>query len=182
MLYRSKNFNYKFHYLLIYLLILLYNSESKNIKLSLINNESQIKITFANNGKNFFLSSHYNRHQPSSILVNLPSTCDKTAFLCFIKDNKKTITLNFDENKIIDSSENMFKGLDNIEEIDLSYFDTSRVKNMAYMFANCTGLKKINFGNMNTSNVGNMEYFLHGCKNLESVDVSNFDTSSVTNM
>ena len=182
MLYRSKNFNYKFHYLLIYLLILLYNSESKNIKLSLINNESQIKITFANNGKNYFLSSHYNRRRLSSILVNLPSNCNITTFLCDIKDNKKTITLNFDENKIINSSENMFKGLDNIEEIDLSYFDTSRVKNMAYMFANCTGLKKINFGNMNTSIVVNMEYFLHGCKNLESVDVSNFDTSSVINM
>ena len=159
MLFRSKNFNYKFHYLLIYFLILLYNSESKNIKLSLINNESQIKITFANIGENYFLYNSYNRHLLSSILVNPPSNCNITTFLCDIQDNKKNITLYFGKEKI-NSCENMFKGLDNIEEIDLSYFDTSRVKNMAYMFANCTGLKKINFGNMNTSNVGNMEYFL----------------------
>ena len=51
MLFRSKNINYKFHYLLIYIVILLYNSESKNIKLSLINNESYIQITFQIVGK-----------------------------------------------------------------------------------------------------------------------------------
>ena len=182
MLYRSKNFNYKFHYLLICFLILLYNSESKNIKLSLINSESQIKITFANIGENYFLSRYYNGYQLFSKLVNPPSNCNINTFLCDIKNNKKTITLNFDEKLKIHSCENMFEGLDNIEEIDLSNFDSSRVTNMAYMFANCTGLKKINFGNMNTSIVVNMKYFLHGCQNLESVDVSNFDTSSVTNM
>ena len=54
MVFQSKDSNYKFHHLLIYIISLLYNSDSKNIKLSLINNESQIIITFANKGNNFF--------------------------------------------------------------------------------------------------------------------------------
>ena len=183
MLFRSKNINYKFHYLLIYIVILLYNSESKNIKLSLINNESYIQITFANIGKNYFLSRDYNGPKPSSILSNKPSFCNISAFYCDIDTQYKnnTIILKFDDG-IINSCNNMFKDLVNITKIDLSYFDTSLVRCMAYMFENCTDLIKINFGNMDTSKVGNMEYFLHGCKNLESVDVSNFDTSHVTNM
>ena len=60
MVFQSKDSNYKFHHLLIYIIILLYDSNSKNIKLSLINNESQITITFKNKGNNAFLSNHYN--------------------------------------------------------------------------------------------------------------------------
>ena len=70
MKFQSRHYNYKckyqFYYLLIYIIILFNNSESKNIKLSLINNESIIKITFANNGKNFFINNS-SKIKPSSI-------------------------------------------------------------------------------------------------------------------
>ena len=182
MVFQSKDSNYKFHHLLIYIISLLYNSDSKNIKLSLINNESQIIITFANKGNNFFLSSNYIGPKPSSISVNSPSSCNIVPSFCNINDDIKNISLNYEEDIEINSCSNMFKGLTNIVEIDLSNYNTSQVKSMAFMFAECNNLKKITFGNMDTSKVENMEYFLYGCYNLESVDVFNFNTSSVVNM
>ena len=177
------NFNYQFHYLLIYIIILFYNSESKNRRLP-DNIKSQIKITFANKGKNRYISNYcflYCSVKPSSISTYWKNDCSiYTSNNCEIKDDGKTITLNYD--KKADTCEQMFRGLNNIIEIDLSNFDSSNVKSMAYMFQNCYQLKKIKFGNMDTSNVENMEYLFDGCNKLESLDISNFDTSSVKKM
>ena len=121
---RNYNFNNQFHYLLIYIIIIFYNSESKNRKLSLINNESQIKITFADYGEYRYLSWYYTRNynfRPSSIMKNWPTTCSEHKSSCDIKDETKTIILYF--NKKIDTCEYMFSGLNKIKEIDLSNFD-----------------------------------------------------------
>ena len=93
----NNNFKYQFYYLLISIIILCINIESKNKKLSLINNNSQIKITFANNGVNKFFSEHY-ISKPSSI--GLPSICDLNELICNIKNNIKTITLDFEDIQI----------------------------------------------------------------------------------
>ena len=191
MAFQLKNSNYIFHFLLIYSIILLYYSISKNRKLdksssssasTLTKYESQIIITFRNNGESFFLSQDYSGIRPSSIIVDSPSTCNIETFLCDIKGNKNNITLVFNESNIVNSCEKMFKDLSNITKIDLSNFDSSQVTNMAYMFSGCSNLETINFENLNTSKVKNMEFFLDSCQKLESVDVSSFDTSSVTNM
>ncbi len=181
MVFQQKNFNYEFHYLLINIIILLYSIESKTIKLSLINNESIIKITVANIGINYFLSTNYAGPKPSMSIQYL-SFCDINSFYCNINKDNKQIILEFDENRKTHSCENMFKDLVNISEIDLSYFDTSQVTNMASMFKGCSNLTKITFGSMDTSNVMYMQNFLSGCIKLKSVDVSNFDTSNVINM
>ena len=191
MAFQLKNSNYIFHFLLIYSIILLYCSISKNRKLKKLSSssastlskyESQIIITFRNNGESFFLSQDYSGIRPSSIIVDSPSTCNIETFLCDIKGNKNNITLVFNENNIVNSCEKMFKDLSNITKIDLSNFNSSEVTNMAYMFSGCSNLETINFENLNTSKVKNMEFFLDSCQKLESVDVSSFDTSSVTNM
>ena len=98
MVFQQKNFNYKFHYLLINIIILLYSIESKTIKLSLINNESIIKITFANIGINYFLSTNYAGPKPSMSNQYL-SFCDINSFYCNINKDNKQITLEFDENR-----------------------------------------------------------------------------------
>ena len=154
MKFQSRNNNYKFkyqfYYLLIYIIILFNNSESKNIKLSLINNESIIKITFANNGKNFFINNS-SKIKPSSISSEPGSKCDLSKLTCDIKHDKKTITLNFEDIQI-NSCEKMFQNLDNIIEIDLSNFNAFEVTNMNSMFSGCSNLEKITFGNMDISN------------------------------
>ena len=151
--YHSKKNNYKFknqfYYLLISTIILCINIESKN---SLINNISQIKITFANIGANKFFSEHY-ISKPSSI--GLPSICDLNELICNIKNNIKTITLDFEDIQI-NSCEKMFQNLDNIIEIDLSNFNAFEVINMNSMFSGCSNLEKITFGNMDTSKVETM--------------------------
>ena len=47
------NFKYHFYFLLIYIIILLKNSEAKNIKLSLRNNDSKIKVTLTSWDSNY---------------------------------------------------------------------------------------------------------------------------------
>ena len=177
---KKNNYNFKnqFYYLLISIIILFTNIESKNTKLSLINNNSQIKITFANIGENKFFSEHY-ISKPSSI--GLPSICDLNKLICDIKNDKKTITLDF-EDIPINSSSKMFQNLDNIIEIDLSNFNASGVTYMKSMFSGCSNLKKIIFGNMDTSKVETMNSLFYNCNELESLDLSNFDTSLVTDM
>ena len=184
MKFQSRNNNYKFkyqfYYLLIYIIILFNNSESKNIKLSLINNESIIKITFANNGKNFFINNS-SIIKPSSISPEPGSKCDLSKLTCDIKHDKKTIILNFGAQRIT-SCESMFKDLVNIKEVDLSNFDASEVINMNYMFSGCSNLEKITFGNMDTSKVETMNSLFNNCTKLESLDLTNFDTSLVKDM
>ena len=177
---KKNNYNFKnqFYYLLISIIILCINIESKNKKLSLINNNSQIKITFANNGVNKFFSEHY-ISKPSSI--GLPSICDLNELICNIQNNTKTITLYFEDIQI-NSCEKMFQNLDNIIEIDLSNFNASGVTYMNSMFSGCSNLKKIIFGNMDTSKVETMNSLFYNCIKLESLDLSNFDTYLVSDM
>ena len=183
MVFRPKNFSYKFHYLLINIIILLYNIESKKIKLSLINNESKIEITFTNRGQNYFLSNNYSGQKPTSVSMTPEnSSCNIESSYCNINKDNLKITLEFDENEPIFSCENMFKGLVNISKIDLSNFNTSQVTNMASMFEGCSNLTKITFGNMNTSNVKDMSGMFNNIFELTSLDLSKFNTSNVISM
>ena len=178
---KYNGFIYQFYYLLIIFIIILFkNSETNNIRISLIKNESEIKITFLNRGGNRFLSTYY-YDKPSSIESNNPSSCDRNTKTCDIQDETKNITLFF-KDKIIYSCKNMFCYLDNILEIDLSNFDSSQVSSFAYMFNGCSNLKKINFGNMDTSKATDMTSLFYNCNKLTSLDLSNFDTSSVIDM
>ena len=175
-------FNCYFYYLLIIIFSIYNFSESKYEKVIFINNKSIIKIKFTKKGKNKIFSSSYRYRLLSKIYdsQNKIITPDKTLISITTKNNN-FIKVNFGKNKI-DTCENMFKGLKNIEEIDLSDFDSSKVTNMAYMFNGCSNLTKIIFGKMDTSRVKNMEYLFNGCVKLKSLDLSNFKTSSVTNM
>ena len=168
--------------MLINIIILLYNIESKKIKLSLINNESKIEITFTNRGQNYFLSNNYSGQKPSSVSKTQKDSCNYTSSYCNINNDNKKITLEFDENEPIFSCENMFKGLVNISKIDLSNFNSSQVTNMASMFEGCSNLKTITFGNMNTSNVKDMSGMFNNIFELTSLDLSKFNTSNVISM
>ena len=176
---KHHNSDYAFSYFLIYIIFFCNYSIAKNIKLSFNNNDSWIKIKFLDNGQNRYLSSSFS-YKPSLVEFNHPTNCDYIS-TCNVYGQKKTISLKFTDINI-NSCENMFKGLINIQEIDLSEFDSSQVISMAHMFEGCSNLKKINFGNMDTSNVKNMEYLFYGCSELENLDLSNFDTSLVINM
>ena len=128
-------------------------------------------------GNKYFLSESFYL-EPSVVIVNKVrnNSCKRS---CIFKNDFNNVTIKFD--RLINTCENMFKGLKNLIEIDLSNLDTSKVTNMSSMFDQCINLKKINFGNINTSLVNNMEYLFHNCSKLASIDVSKFDTSSVTN-
>ena len=179
------NFNNKFYYILIYIIAFFNYSETRNIKLTFISNKSLIKILFVNKGKNRYLSKYFN-FKPSSVIFSESNYCDNSS-ICDILEEKQAISLNFD-NIVINSCENMFKGLSNIKQIDLSEFNSSQVISMAHMFEGCSNLISIIFEKMgsskviDTSKVKNMEYLFYGCSKLQNLNLYNFDTSSVTNM
>ena len=52
---------------------------------------------------------------------------------------------NFDTSSV-ETMEQMFSGMTNLQEIDISSFDTNQVTNMNNMFANTTNLQSITFG------------------------------------
>ena len=93
---------------------------------------------------------------------------------------------NFDSS-CLETTENLFKGLDSLESINFLNFDTSKVTNMSHMFYECRGLKSLDLSGFDTSQVVDMSYMffiqVHDDNNqLSSLDISGFDTSKVTNM
>ena len=75
---------------------------------------------------------------PAMVYVNNDpkSSCKKS---CEISTSPYKVELNFEDG--INSTENMFYGLDNIIEADLSQFDASKVTSMNSMFKDCGNLK-----------------------------------------
>ena len=68
------------------------------------------------------------KYEPSEVLINgIPkgNSCKK---FCYFEENISNVTLIY-ENKI-DTTNPMFKNLNNIKEIDLSYFDFSGITSM----------------------------------------------------
>ena len=76
----------------------------------------------------------------------------------------------------------MFLSASSLKSIDLSSINTSNVKNMSGMFCLCSSLKSIDLSSLNTSNVNNMSFMLNGCSSLKSIDLSSFNTSNVHDM
>ena len=159
---------------LILLFLTLFLSE-----ISLVNmteQKSEINLIIEGEGNQYFLNETFYL-EPSEVIVNDVQN-DSCKINCFFKKDLNNVTIKFD--RLINTTENMFKGLKNIIEIDLSNFHTSKVTSMVSMFESCLNLSKINFGYINTSLVKDMTCLFHECKKLASVDVSKFDTSSVT--
>ena len=126
----------------------------------------------------------------------------------FKNNEKGNIKVIFKFNKLLTSTNSMFRNCSSLESIDLSSFNTSNVhdmsgmflsssslksidlssintsnvKNMSGMFCLCSSLKSIDLSSLNTSNVNNMSFMFNGCSSLKSIDLSSFNTSNVHDM
>ena len=145
---------------------------------NLINFSSEIYLLIYGNATQILLNDSF-YPQPSEVFVNkINKESNNISYELEYEINNVSLIFN----ETLNSTENMFYGLDNIIEIDLSLFDFSYVTTMENMFRSCINLEKIYFGNINTSSVTNMKCLFYNCSKLISIDVSNFDTSSVTTM
>ena len=125
---------------LILLFLTLFLSE-----ISLVNmteQKSEINLIIEGEGNQYFLNETFYL-EPSEVIVNDVQN-DSCKINCFFKKDLNNVTIKFD--RLINTTENMFKGLNNIIEIDLSNFHTSKVTSMVSMFESCLNLSKINFG------------------------------------
>ena len=84
--------------------------------------------------------------------------------------------------KLTDGSNDLFRGMRNVESIEPYKIDTSNVTDMSDMFYNCPKLTLLDVSKFDTSHVTNMSSMFQYCESLKSLDVSKFDTSHVTNM
>jgi len=165
----------QFNFLLKIIYFIFSISLTKQKLINIINFSSEIHLVIIGKG-NQSLLNHSFYIQPSQVLVNGINK-DSCKLFCDLEKEENNVTLIF--NDIVQSTQNMFRGLSNIKEIDLSLFDFSKVRIMSYMFGECTNLVKINFGNINTSSVTSMIAVFYKCKNLVSLDVSKFNTLKV---
>ena len=154
-------------------------SQSKKTDVNIFNYYSEISLVIRGSGNQNLTSDEF-IYEPSDIILNNKSIKNKCKRECELNEEENYITLIF--NQSLDTFENMFKNIHNINSINLSNFDTSKIVNMSSMFYNCSNLEKITFGNINTSLVQDMSYLFYLCSGLTYIDLSNFDTSSVTNM
>ena len=64
----------------------------------------------------------------------------------------------------------MFIGL-KLTSLDLSNFDTSKVNSMNQMFSEMANLNFLDVSSFNTQNVRNMNKMFYKCENLREVDI-----------
>ncbi len=81
-----------------------------------------------------------------------------------------------------ESTDQWFRGLENLEQVDISKLDTSKVKSAFEMFAGCGSLKSIDLSKFNTASLEEAISMFLNCSSLESLDLSKFDASRVTDM
>ena len=99
------------------------------------------------------------------------------------KSNEKgNIQVKFIFNKLLTSTNSMFRGCSSLQFINLSSFNNINVKDMRCMFSGCSSLKSIDLSSLNTTNVNDMSYMFSGCSSLESLDLSSFNTINVNYM
>ena len=130
----------------------------------LINNyDSEIHLIINGNGEQNILNDDF-QYEPSEVIVNgYPnSLCHKT---CNLSENINNITLKFSNQ--INSTEKMFKDLENILKIDLSNFDASQITSMHEMFKGCSSLTSVILSNSNTYNLVDVSYMFYKCINLK---------------
>ena len=138
--------------------------------------QTEIKLVIQGSYRQNFLNGGPN---PSEVTVNGGTPLSNSKW-CDFNQDMNNVVIKF--GSLLESCEEMFKGLVNIIEIDFSNFDTSKIISMSFMFSGCTNLKSITFGNYTTSSLNNLYQTFGYCSNLISVDLSHFDTSSVTTM
>ena len=92
------------------------------------------------------------------------------------------IKVKFIFNKLLTSTNRMFKDCSSLKSADLSSFNTTNVNNMRAMLNMCSSLESINLSSLNTTKVKDMGYLFAGCKSLKSLDLSSFDTTNVNDM
>lgn len=56
----------------------------------------------------------------------------------------------FEECKILQSMDELFRNLENLESIDLKGLDTSQMRNMGFMFDGCSGLTSVDVSGIDT--------------------------------
>ena len=159
--------NFKYKYFLVLFLFLIQDILAKNEIFLIVNKTKGNKIIY---------SSYYSFI--SEVIVNgLIGTIYNYTYL--LNEEINNISIKF--NSYLNTTENMFKLMNNIIYIDLSNFISSYVKSMSLMFY-CESLSSINLNNFDTSLVTDMNGVFFGCISLKSLDLSNFNTSLVTNM
>ena len=139
-------------FLLKIILLISHTSKTEEKQRNMINLSSEIHLIIKGNRTQILINDSFYL-QPSEVIVNgiYRNSCK---IFCDMEYEENNVTLIFKET--LNSSQNMFSGLNNIKEIDLSFIDFSQVTTMNTMFRYCSNLEKINFGNINTSSVVNM--------------------------
>ena len=92
------------------------------------------------------------------------------------------IKVTFKFNKLLTSTNYMFRKCSSLKTIDLSSFNTTNIKSMNSMFMECSSLKSINLSSFNTINVNDMSQMFYDCSSLKSLDLSSFNTINVNDM
>ena len=83
---------------------------------------------------------------------------------------------------LLNSTNFMFYGCNDLYELDLTNFNTQNVVNMSYMFFGCKNLKKLKLKDINTEKVTNMRLMFNECESLTDLDLSSFNTKEVQDM
>ena len=120
---KENNFKYNNLKQLNFLLKIIYFifsiSLTKQKLINIINFSSEIHLVIIGKGNQSLLNNTFNI-QPSQVLVNGINR-DSCKLFCVLEKEENNVTLIFDN--IVQSTQNMFKGLSNIKEIDLSLFE-----------------------------------------------------------
>ena len=110
-------------------------SESKKTDMNIFNNYSEISLMIRGIGSQNIISDEF-IYEPSDIIINNESVKDKCKRIFELCEEENNITLIF--NQSINTFDNMFKNIINLNSINLSNFDTSKIVNMSSMFYNCS--------------------------------------------
>ena len=142
---------------------------------------NEIIITIKGNGEQNILSYDYKGTMPDQIIINGENHSYLTTnYIYNLAKEINKISLMW--NSQLNSTNSMFKNLNNIIEFNFSYFNFSEITDMSYMFYNCNTIKNIDLSNINTISVINMDHLFEECESLETLNLTNVNTSSVINM
>ena len=140
-----------------------------------------LKCSYDEGGKNWpkIIGDSFN--DPSKVTINGVEPEKLNANWYDVRKGENKIVLTY--NRIIDSYENMFTGIETVklEEITSLKFNTEKPKSMKNMFYG-TILKKITFEEIDTSLVTDMSHLFENCGQLEEIDISKFNMASVTDI
>ena len=107
----------------------------------------------------------------------------KSSFYIFLKSGLHEVIISLNE-RILNSSANMFSDLSNLILIDFSQnFENDNLQNMREMFKNCINLETVNFDETNNfKNMKDLSYMFKNCESLTSLELPIYTSYNLENI